>query len=312
MAQKWTIVLVPHGAGESRSVSISPIKLRILSVAVGVVAVATVVFAYATINRAVDLSRLDRLERRNDILSQDLDRAQRRLAGLGDSIAVITERDQLVRLLAGLEPTDPDVQLAGVGGPAGTWTPREELLAEAPEGRAAISFRTELDNYIRRANLLAGSYIEAVDSLESHTDQLRRTPSISPIPPSVGWFTSPYANIRMHPIYNEPRPHPGIDVYAPHGTAILAPANGRIAEVRTVAGYGKTVTVDHGYGVQTFYAHCSRTVVQVGERVERGDKIAEVGKTGTATGPHLHYEVLVNRRRVNPKDFIFPNRVIVD
>ena len=311
-AQKWTIVVVPHGASESRSVSVSVAKLRVLVAALAMVATASVAFAYATINRAVDLSRLDRLESRNEILTEELSQAQHSLEGIGDTISAIAQRDELVRLLAGLQPTDPAVQLAGVGGPAGTWTMRDQVLSEAPEGRAALDMRTQLDNYIRRANLLAGSFDEAVDSLEIHRDRLERTPSISPIAPEVGWYTSPFARIRMHPIYNEPRPHPGIDVSAPMGTPILAPAKGRVIEVRTISGYGRTVTVNHGYGVRTFYAHCSRIDVRVGQLVERGDKLAEVGKTGIATGPHLHYEVLVNGKAVNPRDFIFSRRVIVD
>jgi len=311
-ARKWTIVVVPHGAGGSRSVSVSVAKLRVLVAALAVVGTASVAFAYATINRAVDLSRLDRLESRNEILTEELAQAQYTLEGIGDTISAIAQRDELVRLLAGLQPTDPAVQLAGVGGPSGTWTPRDQILSEAPEGRAALDMRFQLDNFIRRANLLAGSFDEAVDSLEIHRDRLERTPSISPIPPEVGWYTSPFARIRMHPIYNEPRPHPGIDVSAPMGTPILAPAKGRVTEVRTISGYGRTVTVNHGYGVRTFYAHCSRIDVRVGQQVDRGDKLAEVGRTGIATGPHLHYEILINGKAVNPRDFIFSRRVIVD
>ena len=96
------------------------------------------------------------------------------------------------------------------------------------------------------------------------------------------------------------------------GTPILAPAKGRVTEVRTISGYGRTVTVTHGYGVRTFYAHCSRIDVRVGQQVVRGDKLAEVGRTGIATGPHLHYEILINGKAVNPRDFIFSRRVIVD
>ncbi|MGD8726468.1 MAG: M23 family metallopeptidase [Gemmatimonadales bacterium] len=292
--------------------SISLAKVRVLAISLAAVGIASIAFSYATINRAVDLSRLDRLESRNEILTEELAQAQHTLKDIGDTISAIAQRDELVRLLAGLEPTDPAVQLAGVGGPAGTWTPRHQILSEAPEGRAALDMRDQLDNYIRRASLLAGSFDEAVDSLEIHRDRLEHTPSISPIPPDVGWYTSPFARIRMHPIYNEPRPHPGIDVSAPMGTPILAPANGRVVEARTISGYGRTVTVDHGYGIRTFYAHCSRIDVRVGQQVERGDKLAEVGRTGIATGPHLHYEVQINGKAVNPRDFIFSRQVIVD
>jgi murein DD-endopeptidase MepM/ murein hydrolase activator NlpD len=308
-SRKWTIVVVPHGTGESRSVSLSITKFRVLASTAALVVVVSLGFVFGTAHRALDLSRLDRLERRNKLLAVELDRAQTALSGIGDTIAAIAERDQLVRLLAGLEPTDPDVQLAGVGGPA-RWTEDDQALSEGPVGRNALELRSSLDNYIRRANLLAGSYVAAVDSLENHIERLTRTPSISPIPPELGWFTSGYSNVRMHPIYNEPRPHPGIDVSAPMGTAILAPANGRVANVQVIAGYGRTITISHGNGVQTFFAHCSRIDAQVGQVVKRGDKVAEVGRTGIATGPHLHYEILVNGKTVNPRNYIFPKKIV--
>lgn len=308
-SRKWTIVVVPHGTAESRSVSLSITKFRVLASLAAVIAVVSLGFVFGTAHRALDLSRLDRLERRNKLLAVELERAQTALAGIGDTIAAIAERDRLVRLLAGLEPTDPDVQLAGVGGPA-VWTADDQALSEGPVGRGALELRSTLDDYIRRANLLSASYFAAVDSLENHTERLTRTPSISPIPPELGWFTSGFANVRIHPIYNEPRPHPGIDVSAPMGTPILAPANGRVADVQVIAGYGRTVTIDHGNGVQTFFAHCSRTDVRVGQAVKRGDKVAEVGRTGIATGPHLHYEILVNGKPVNPRNYIFPAKIV--
>ena len=309
-ARKWTIVLVPPGAGASRSVRIPVRVARILTGLAVAAGLAAATFAAITINRALDLSHLDRLQRRNAILADELSRAQQIVAQIGDTVSAIARRDELVRLLAGLEPNDPDVQLAGIGGPAGAWTPREQIMSEAPEGRQALALRDEVDGYLRRATLLAGSFAEAAESLEIHTDRLERTPSIPPVDPAVSWYTSPFARLRMHPIYHQMRPHEGIDISAPMGTPIRAPADGRVIDVRTITGYGKTVTVDHGYGVHTFYAHCSRTVVRVGQLIKRGDKLAEVGKTGLATGPHLHYEVLVHGRPVNPSNYIFPPKIV--
>jgi murein DD-endopeptidase MepM/ murein hydrolase activator NlpD len=93
------------------------------------------------------------------------------------------------------------------------------------------------------------------------------------------------------------------------GTPIEAPANGVITSARWEAGYGNTVTIDHGYGIITRFAHASRILVGVGQRVDRGDRIALVGNTGLSTGPHLHYEVHVNGRPVNPLRYILPGVV---
>lgn len=308
--RRWTVVLVPHGSGESRSVQLSQRALRWIAGFAAVLAVAVAVFGYSAITKTIDLTRLDRLEKRNRLLRTELSQAEQMLTALTDTVEAITSRDQQVRLLAGLEPTDPDVQMAGVGGPAGAWTEREQILSEGPTGRQALAVRANLDNLIRRANMLAGSFSEAVDSLSTHVERLSRTPSISPIMPTVGFFSSPFARSRIHPIHHEARPHEGIDISAPMGTPILAPAAGRIVDVSTRSGYGKMVTVDHGYGVVTRYAHCSKVLVQVGQWVKRNDRIALVGNTGIATAPHLHYEVLINGRPHNPTNYIFPEAIV--
>ncbi|HET7109607.1 MAG TPA: M23 family metallopeptidase, partial [Gemmatimonadales bacterium] len=100
-----------------------------------------------------------------------------------------------------------------------------------------------------------------------------------------------------------------IDVAAPTGTPIEAPAAGRVVEVGWESGYGNVVVLDHGYGIETKFAHTSKVLVRTGQRVKRGDRIALVGSTGLATGPHLHYEVHVNGRPVNPLRYVLPEVV---
>lgn len=305
MSQRnWTIVLAPDGS-RSRAVRVSVHAFRLAVSAAAVCTLAAAAAGYHVVTRAVDLSRLDRLQKRNQLLAEELQATAEVVRTLQDTLATLSERDRQVRLLAGLSPTDPEVLLAGVGGPAGSWTEREQILSEGPVGRRALEVRRAIDELVRRANLLATSYGQAVDSLANHRERLQRTPSIAPILPGVGFFSSHFAEARLHPIFHEARPHEGVDVSAPLGTEILAPASGRVVDVRTSPGYGKTVTIDHGYGVLTRYAHCSKIVVRVGQWVKRAEKIAEVGNTGIATAPHLHYEVLVNGRPVDPRTFMF-------
>lgn len=308
--QRWSVVVVPLGAGRSYTVEVSRRALRWVSGIAGTLAVAGLVFGYVALSRSIDHTQLERLQSRNELLRQELNQARTLIASLGDTVAALTERHRQVRLLAGLEPTNADVLLAGVGGPAGVWTEREQILSEGPTGRLALEARAELDALIRRATLLAGSYQEAVESLAVHVDRLHRTPSIMPISPTAGWITSNFSRARMHPIYHEARRHEGIDIFAPIGTPILAPAAGRVIRVETDRGYGKMVTVDHGNGIITRYAHCSRILVRVGQWVRRGERIALVGNTGITTGSHLHYEVVVNGQAQNPLNFIFADAIV--
>jgi murein DD-endopeptidase MepM/ murein hydrolase activator NlpD len=126
------------------------------------------------------------------------------------------------------------------------------------------------------------------------------SPSIMESLPVVGEITSRFARARRHPLLGVVRKHAGIDIAAPAGTHITAPAGGRVTFSGRKFGYGYTVEIDHGNGVVTRYAHCRALVVRAGDEVAAGAVIATVGRSGLATAPHLHYEVLVHGRNVNP------------
>jgi len=304
---RWTVLVVPHGPGQSRSVGISRPALRIVLGAVLAIPLTALVLAYTTVSKSVDFARLERLDRQNRFLAEQLQRTRQMVAELTDTMTIIVKRDQQIRLLAGLEPTDPEVQLAGIGGPR----PRSETgaeLAEEPLGQSALVARADISTLIRRANLLAQSFDEAIDSLSAHTEMLQRMPSIWP---TVGWLSSAFMAARIHPIHKDARPHEGVDVSAPMGTPISAPAGGLVIDIGTnEPGYGKLVTIDHGYNIVTRYAHCSKIIVRVGQRVKRGEVIALVGNTGISTGPHLHYEVIVGGKHVDPRTYILPETIV--
>ena len=101
-------------------------------------------------------------------------------------------------------------------------------------------------------------------------------------------------------------PHTGLDIGTSTGTPIRAAASGKVTYSGwKTGGYGNLVVVDHGNGVQTYYAHCSKRYVSVGQKVSQGDKIAAVGSTGNSTGPHLHLEVRVNGVAYNPQKYVY-------
>ena len=134
--------------------------------------------------------------------------------------------------------------------------------------------------------------------------------SVSPgvILPVIGKITSGFAQSRWHPILNLFRPHEGVDISAPRGTNITAPADGRVTFVGRRLGDGLVVELDHGGGVVTLYAHCQRALVTKGDYVAAGAVIAKVGSSGLATGPHVHFEVMVNGRHVDPLRYFLEPR----
>lgn len=128
-------------------------------------------------------------------------------------------------------------------------------------------------------------------------------------PPLTGPLTSPFA-YREHPLSGEDDFHTGIDIAAAEGRAVLAVLPGEVAEVGESDTYGNFIMLRHAENLQTFYAHCSEIIAAEGMQVRQGERIARVGQTGVATGPHLHFSVLVDGRYTDPywvlKDNIRP------
>jgi murein DD-endopeptidase MepM/ murein hydrolase activator NlpD len=145
------------------------------------------------------------------------------------------------------------------------------------------------------------SLAEVADQLESKRAHLAATPAIWP---TKGWLTSRFG-MRISPFTNQRQFHAGIDVAGERGTDIVAPADGKVVFAGSRGPLGKSITIDHGYGLRTQYGHNDALYVKVGEAVERGQRIASLGNTGRSTGPHLHYSVEVNGKSVNPLDYIF-------
>lgn len=146
------------------------------------------------------------------------------------------------------------------------------------------------------------------DLAKQKEERMRRVPAIYPVNKHNSRMSSGFG-YRFHPIYKALRMHTGVDIAAPQGTPIYATGNGRVMVAdRSPAGYsgyGIVCKVDHGFGYESLYAHMSRLAVRPGQKVNRGDIVGYVGSTGASSGSHLHYEVLVNGKHVNPVYYFF-------
>jgi len=156
-----------------------------------------------------------------------------------------------------------------------------------------MSLETQLE---KREKSLA----ELVNFLEEQKLTLMATPSIKPVD---GWYSSEFG-YRISPFTGRRAFHEGVDIAANYGSPVKATAKGIVIHAGYKSGYGRLVTVDHGFGYVTRYGHNSKVLVNVGDRVEKGQVISKVGNTGRSTGPHCHYEVLINGIPVNPLKFI--------
>jgi murein DD-endopeptidase MepM/ murein hydrolase activator NlpD len=299
--RRWTLLIVPHGCDSPRSISLSEKTVR------RAVTAASVLGLIAVIGIGVGITQLTaRATRRDDgSLRTQLVSVQARLDTLDDTLRIIERRDDQIRLLAGL-PADSqpnrdaerESSSAAAGAPTG---PRLSGLG--------LASRADIDGLIKRANSLAASFAEVSDTLARNVEKLARIPSIMP---TAGWLSSAFSRSRFHPILHYARPHEGIDVSAPMGAPIVAPAAGVVTRVGRETGYGLILEIDHGDGIRTKFAHCSRISVREGQRVKRGQEIANVGNSGLSTGPHLHYEIHVNGKVVDPLTYVLPGGAIPD
>src|SRR5438552_17959250 len=233
--RRWTLMVVPHGSGSSSAVVVSQMYGKSLGVFGSVVALTFLVLGVAAISRGVNITHSRVLENENRLLADEIQRMRERMTGLRDTLQRFGKREQELRLLAGLTPTDTMVQQAGIGGPAGAWSERARPEALGPQGQQALAAGLGVDGRARRGNVLVRSLDQAYDSLSHQRERLAATPSIMP---TKGWLTSAFMRERIHPILHLARPHEGIDVTAPMGAEIEAPAAGIVTEVRWEEGYG--------------------------------------------------------------------------
>ena len=157
------------------------------------------------------------------------------------------------------------------------------------------------------ANVARGPTLVTRHSRASNASDLSAA-SAGIILPVIGTITSKFSQSRLEPLLNLFRPHEGVDISAPLGTNIRAPADGKVTFVGHKIGYGLVVELDHGGGVSTLYAHCQKLLVKVGDYVAAGATIAKVGSTGLSTAPHVHFEVLINGRHVDPLRYLLQAR----
>lgn len=169
---------------------------------------------------------------------------------------------------------------------------RQELAA-----RKIRQFLKELSDEIRLEEV---QQQELLLSMRENRDRLAVMPSIWPVD---GFVTSGFGS-RRSPFTGRVQTHKGLDISARMGTPIHAPARGMVIAAGTDGAYGLSVDINHGGGIATKYGHMSKLAVKAGQTVERGDIIGYVGRTGRATGPHLHYEVRLNGMPTNPYAYL--------
>ena len=320
----FTFLVVSNRKGTTRKVTISSAWLKtaaaglILSV---VILAACVVDYVGLLSQAMEVRRLRAenqqlqeqfqvVEGKLNSLENGLERVKSWVVKL-KNITNIDDENRELKLAIGPLPTEGIV-------PAGSRAPSSDLGAEdavfygrqpvdEAQGEVSVeghrdyaSLAVRIDGAVSETLIREQGVLDLYNTLSERQNLLSATPSIKP---ARGWFTSKFG-YRISPFTGRPVMHNGLDIAASPGAPVFAPADGIVSYAGYDPGYGKLVSIDHGYGVITRYGHLSQISVEVGQRIKRRDLIAAVGNTGRSTGPHLHYEVRVNNIPVDPINYV--------
>ncbi|MBS3918736.1 MAG: peptidoglycan DD-metalloendopeptidase family protein [Deltaproteobacteria bacterium] len=218
---------------------------------------------------------------------------------LEKQVSRLKDFDKKIRIIANLERGQNPTPFMGMGGPSPSDL-REKLKGDKDEKGLVQQMKADVERLQSEATSQETSLSELERVLQTKREILVHTPSIWPV---QGWVTSDFG-FRTNPFTGLTQMHEGIDISNRTGTIVVAPANGFVSDIGSDYAHGKFLIISHGFGMTTRYSHLNKTLVKVGQKVKRGDKIAEVGTTGKTTGPHLHYEVKLNSIPVNPMRYI--------
>jgi len=311
----FTLMLIPERTRDVKSIQIPSWILRS---AIAFFILMGGLVALGLFNYAFVLGQLNdnySLRAENRRLKGQLQVFKVKMSTLEDSVDRIqTFRDKL-KVITGSEATPIELNVnelpnsaTNIGRPPrdipGVKTIESSYQQNDPEKREFQMAYTEIDQQIVKATAQA---LALESSLQSHylslmdqKDFLNAKPTRKPV---VGYYTSGFG-VRRSPVGNRLKMHEGLDIANFVGSPIQTTADGIVVYATVKAGYGQTVIVDHGYGIQTWYAHTKKILVRRGQKVSRGDIVAQLGNSGQSTGPHLHYEIRVNGIPVDPLSYI--------
>lgn len=287
----YTLILIPDVRSTPRKLRV-PVRLvrwALRASAVAGLAVGGSLVHYVWLNGQV--SEIEALRLENAALSGQVHEYNVTFGSVEAQIARLQRTVTKLGVVSGVEQTLPgsDGATGGLGG--ATWA---ETAPPSRDPEIALeSLSRSLSDLTARSTRIESFYAD-------QTELLASTPSIWPV---RGYLSSGYGR-RQDPFTGQRSFHPGIDVSAPRGSEIKAPADGVVVSVGKRRAYGQAIVINHGFDVVTRYGHLDRYNVRAGQRVRRGDVIGFVGNTGRSSAPHLHYEVWVRDKLQNPIHYI--------
>jgi murein DD-endopeptidase MepM/ murein hydrolase activator NlpD len=305
MANKHlSVIIVPHTKTSTRTFCFARKTLKILA-ASGIAA------SILLLAMVVDYARMNVIRGRYKALRAETAEQKSTIAGYEKSITELQAKisslesyTKKLNVMAGLKSPDVLTAPAGVGGGDPGKDEAEAYVeppapAPAPSGPQVVGLGT-VQSLNQKAQSIESNLTSLLSYFESDNLRLASTPSIMP---TAGWISSVFGH-RNDPFTGAWVMHWGLDISTNLGNPIMATADGIVIKVQTDKYLGKNVTISHGNGYTTVYGHMSNFAVKAGQKVKRRDIIGYVGQTGKAAGPHVHYEVWKDGKRIDPRNFL--------
>jgi murein DD-endopeptidase MepM/ murein hydrolase activator NlpD len=242
------------------------------------------------------------LHAQNERLSDRFQDLNARVKSIQEQMAEIEKRDnEVYRSIFEAKPIPDSARASAIA--------QQQEIAKVegmPQAQLVNSIYSSVENLNARIISQTNSYKELAGLLNNKEKLLAATPAIQPVSNKELNRIASGFGYRIDPIYKTVKLHAGLDFSAPQGTPIYATADGVVEVAGNLSnGYGNHVVIDHGYGYETLYGHMVRVKVKRGQRIKRGETIGYVGSTGKSTGPHCHYEVHKNGRKLDPVYFFY-------
>ncbi len=301
-----TLMIFPGTSGSPKKISVPRriIRLGIILSLVGIVGVtgASIYFTKQYIQLVDERVEVSDLRRESKIHKIQVDKLGQQVKEFSTEMSRLERFANKLRVITDIGESPAPVEKDwGVGGPYGLSSQSFSTSLEREAIAMVERLAGNLEQLDQQSKVQVVSFQQLDEFFKNQKSLLSSTPSIWP---TRGWVTSGFG-MRKSPFTGLKEKHHGWDIGARMGSSIRTTADGVVVLAGRKSGYGKMVEVDHGYGITTRYGHNSKNLVKVGDRVKRGALIGMVGSTGRSTGPHLHYEVLINGVSVNPKNYIF-------
>ncbi len=327
--EHYSLIVVTDETAPIRRIDVPKRRVKQLAYAAGVTLTVALIGMVDYVKVRVDHLELDGLRAKTTAQEAEIARFEETLSGVQSNLERLREFERKVRIIANLPGSassggddvsavshDADGEpLAGGQGedeiPIGAEPETQKVEggdppeADRSEAQTPLQRVGALREDAERLGLVAHAremtLKELVDALEEKHHHLASTPAIWP---AKGWLTSRFG-YRISPFTNARQFHAGIDIAGAEGTPVIAPADGRVTFAGTRGPLGRSLIIEHGYGIRTLYGHLHDLEVKRGDVVQRGQRVASLGSTGRSTGPHLHYVVEVHGKAKNPLDYIF-------